>query len=111
MSQPLLELTGVHTHIGAYHILHGVDFAVPEGGVTMLLGRNGAGKTTTLKSIMGVIGKRKGSASTSDWREPALLETVREEGGRLDRYIQNLLDMTRIGHGALSRGSPAARKA
>jgi branched-chain amino acid transport system ATP-binding protein len=26
-----------------------------------LLGRNGAGKTTTLKSIMGVIGKRKGS--------------------------------------------------
>jgi branched-chain amino acid transport system ATP-binding protein len=21
----------VHTHIGAYHILHGVDFAVPEG--------------------------------------------------------------------------------
>ena len=54
MSQPLLELTGVHTHIGAYHILHGVDFAVPEGGVTMLLGRNGAGKSTTLRTIMGL---------------------------------------------------------
>jgi branched-chain amino acid transport system ATP-binding protein len=25
----LLELKGVHTHIGAYHILHGVDLAVP----------------------------------------------------------------------------------
>ena len=50
----LLQLAGVHTHIGAYHILHGVDLVVPEGQVTMLLGRNGAGKTTTLRTIMGL---------------------------------------------------------
>ena len=50
----LLQLKGVHTHIGAYHILHGVDLVVPEGQVTMLLGRNGAGKTTTLRTIMGL---------------------------------------------------------
>jgi len=50
----LLSLRGVHTHIGAYHILHGVDFDVPTGEVTMLLGRNGAGKTTTLRTIMGL---------------------------------------------------------
>jgi len=55
MSQEnLLELQGVHTHIGAYHILHGVDLAVPKGQLTMLLGRNGAGKTTTLRTIMGL---------------------------------------------------------
>ncbi|MDQ1260544.1 MAG: branched-chain amino acid transport system ATP-binding protein [Pseudomonadota bacterium] len=55
MSTPnLLELKGVHTHIGAYHILHGVDLAVPKGQLTMLLGRNGAGKTTTLRTIMGL---------------------------------------------------------
>lgn len=54
MSNALLELQGVHTHIGAYHILHGVDLAVPRGEVTMLLGRNGAGKTTTLRTIMGL---------------------------------------------------------
>ena len=54
MTTPLLELNGVHTHIGAYHILHGVDFSVPQGGVTMLLGRNGAGKSTTLRTIMGL---------------------------------------------------------
>jgi branched-chain amino acid transport system ATP-binding protein len=54
MTANLLELRGVHTHIGAYHILHGVDFAVPEGGITMLLGRNGAGKSTTLRTIMGL---------------------------------------------------------
>ncbi len=50
----LLTLTGVHTHIGRYHILQGVDLAVPQGQVTMLLGRNGAGKTTTLRTIMGL---------------------------------------------------------
>ena len=50
----LLELQGVHTHIGAYHILHGVDLAIPKGELTMLLGRNGAGKTTTLRTIMGL---------------------------------------------------------
>ena len=54
MRDDFLELRGVHTHIGAYHILHGVDLAVPEGQVTMLLGRNGAGKTTTLRTIMGL---------------------------------------------------------
>jgi branched-chain amino acid transport system ATP-binding protein len=54
MTEHLLTLEGVHTHIGAYHILHGVDLAVPRGQLTMLLGRNGAGKTTTLRTIMGL---------------------------------------------------------
>ena len=54
MSDILLSLEGIHTHIGQYHILQGVDLSVPMGGVTMLLGRNGAGKTTTLRTIMGL---------------------------------------------------------
>jgi branched-chain amino acid transport system ATP-binding protein len=54
MSAELLRLDAVHTHIGAYHILHGVDLALPRGGLAMLLGRNGAGKTTTLRTIMGL---------------------------------------------------------
>ncbi|HEX5778894.1 MAG TPA: ABC transporter ATP-binding protein [Xanthobacteraceae bacterium] len=54
MIDPLLTLEDVHTHIGRYHILQGVDLAVPRGGFTVLLGRNGAGKTTTLRTIMGL---------------------------------------------------------
>jgi branched-chain amino acid transport system ATP-binding protein len=63
MSVPILQLHGVHTHIGAYHILHGVDFEVPTGQVTMLLGRNGAGKTTTLRTIMGLWAASQGSVT------------------------------------------------
>ncbi|MEO6361676.1 MAG: ABC transporter ATP-binding protein [Caldimonas sp.] len=59
----LLSLAGVQTHIGTYHILHGVDFDVPAGEVTMLLGRNGAGKTTTLRTIMGLWAASAGSVS------------------------------------------------
>ncbi len=54
MSPILLELKDVHTHIGAYHILHGVNLQIPRGELTLLLGRNGAGKTTTLRTIMGL---------------------------------------------------------
>lgn len=68
MSDALLRLEGVHTHIGQYHILHGVDFAVPRGQLTMLLGRNGAGKTTTLRTIMGLWQASKGKV-TFDGRQ------------------------------------------
>ena len=54
MAENLLTLAGVHTHIGHYHILQGVDLVVPRGELTMLLGRNGAGKTTTLRTILGL---------------------------------------------------------
>src|SRR5712664_4099486 len=57
----MLEVKGLNAWYGESHILHGVDFEVREGEVVTLLGRNGAGKTTTLKSIMGMVERRKGS--------------------------------------------------
>ena len=74
MSDNLLELKGVHTHIGAYHILHGVDLFVPRGQLTMLLGRNGAGKTTTLRTIMGLWHASKGTVHF-DGRDITATET------------------------------------
>jgi two-component system sensor histidine kinase KdpD len=41
-------------------------------------------------------------AAMSETDRHDLLDTVRQEGARLDRCIQNLLDMTRIGHGGLA---------
>lgn len=54
MSEPILTLAAVHADIDQYHILHGVDLAIPAGELTVLLGRNGAGKSTTLRTIMGL---------------------------------------------------------
>jgi branched-chain amino acid transport system ATP-binding protein len=64
----LLTLDGVHTHIGRYHILQGIDFSVAAGQTTMLLGRNGAGKTTTLRTVMGLWQASKGRISLDGQR-------------------------------------------
>jgi branched-chain amino acid transport system ATP-binding protein len=59
---PLLKVAGLEAWYGESHVLHGVDFDVWPGEVVTLLGRNGAGKTTTLKSVMGIVSRRRGSA-------------------------------------------------
>ncbi len=61
VTAPVLTVRDLEAWYGELHILHGIDFEVRPGEVVTLLGRNGAGKSTTLKSIMGIIGKRKGS--------------------------------------------------
>lgn len=58
---PLLDISGLEAWYGESHILHGVNMNVQRGEVVCLLGRNGAGKSTTLRSVMGIVGKRKGS--------------------------------------------------
>ena len=70
----MLRLEGVHTDIGRYRILHGVDLVARRGRVTMLLGRNGAGKTTTLRTIMGLWRARQGRIMF-DGKSLAALET------------------------------------
>ncbi len=65
---PFLAVRDLHAWYGESHVLHGAEFEIRPGEVVTLLGRNGAGKTTTLKSIMGIVGKRRGSV-TFDGRE------------------------------------------
>ena len=61
MATPFLEVKDLQGWYGESHVLHGVNFHVNEGEVVTLLGRNGAGRTSTMRSIMGLIGTRKGS--------------------------------------------------
>lgn len=74
MTEPILSLTDVHTHILQHHILQGVSFEVKPGRATVLLGRNGAGKSTTLRTIMGLYpataGTIKFSGSSIQKRRP-----------------------------------------
>jgi len=85
----MLKLQGVHTHIGQYHILHGVDLAVPRGQLTMLLGRNGAGKTTTLRTIMGLWQASQGSISF-DGRDITKLPTPEIAQGGIAYVPENM---------------------
>jgi branched-chain amino acid transport system ATP-binding protein len=62
----LLTVEALQTFYGKSHVLRDVTFAVPRGGITVLLGRNGAGKTTTLRSIMGLTPPRAGAVRFKD---------------------------------------------
>ncbi len=64
-TKTLLAVEDLHVYLGQSHVLQGVTFDVPEGGVTALLGRNGVGKTTTLRAILGLV-DRRGSIRLGD---------------------------------------------
>jgi branched-chain amino acid transport system ATP-binding protein len=65
VAPPLLAVRDLHVHLGQSHVLQGVTFDVPDGGVTALLGRNGVGKTSTLRAILG-LSDRHGSVLLGD---------------------------------------------
>jgi len=51
----MLIVKDLNQYYSGSHILRNVNFEVPKGQLTSLLGRNGVGKTTLLKSLMGVV--------------------------------------------------------
>lgn len=57
---------------------------------------------TPLVTIIGAAGSLADTPGLPPDARKDLAENIREEGERLDRYVQNLLDMTRIGNGALT---------
>jgi branched-chain amino acid transport system ATP-binding protein len=65
----LLEVANLGAFYGATQALHGLSFALEQGGITTLLGANGAGKTTTLRAISGLV---------------KTIGEVRFEGARID---------------------------
>jgi urea transport system ATP-binding protein len=62
----LLKVEKLNQYYGGSHILRNLDFEVPAGKVTTLLGRNGVGKTTLLKTLMGIIAPRTGDILLND---------------------------------------------
>ena len=61
----MLDVAALDAWYGKAQILYGVSLRVDEGECVALMGRNGAGKSTTLKTIMGLLARRRGRVS---WR-------------------------------------------
>jgi branched-chain amino acid transport system ATP-binding protein len=56
----MLEVAGLEAWYGQARVLYGVSLAVGAGECVALVGRNGAGKSTTMKTIMGLMARRRG---------------------------------------------------
>ncbi len=87
---PILELRAVKAFYGQSEVLHGIDVAVEEGGMAVLLGANGAGKTTTLRAICGMV-RREGE--------------IRFAGTRLDRRTTEEIAGLGVAHVPEGRGT------
>ncbi len=61
MSEPLLEVEGLHAGYGGFPVLHGVDLSVNAGEIVAVVGPNGAGKSTLLKTIFRLLDTQAGS--------------------------------------------------
>ncbi|WP_050628582.1 ABC transporter ATP-binding protein [Bradyrhizobium viridifuturi] len=59
----MLQVSKLNAWYGASHALQDISLEVTKGEIVCLIGRNGAGKTTTLKSIMGLMGRTRGSVT------------------------------------------------
>lgn len=109
----LLELKGLHAWYGESHVLHGVDMTIAEGEMVTILGRNGVGKTTTLRTITGILRKRRGEIRLNgrDMMQVPLHRTahygigyVPEERGIFAslNVLENLMLPPAVGEGGMS---------
>jgi urea transport system ATP-binding protein len=56
----MLTVKNLNQYYGGSHILRDLNFEIPPGKVTALLGRNGVGKTTLLRTLMGLVPAKTG---------------------------------------------------
>lgn len=109
----LLEIKNLNAWYGESHVLHGVNMTIGEGEMVTILGRNGVGKTTTLRTITGILRKRRGEIRLNghDMMQVPLHRTahhglgyVPEERGIFAslNVIENLMLPPAVGEGGMS---------
>jgi branched-chain amino acid transport system ATP-binding protein len=111
----LLEARGLEAQYRWTKVLHGIDFAVEEGGITTILGANGAGKTTTLRAVCGMIktagevhfdGRRIDGRATEDIVRLGIAHVPEGRGTFVNLTVEENL---RLGaYGRRRGGGPAA---
>ncbi|KAA5543759.1 ABC transporter ATP-binding protein [Roseiconus nitratireducens] len=106
MSDNAIELRRLTRYFSGRAVIRDLDFVVPTGRVTALLGLNGAGKTTTIRILMGLLAPTRGQAITLG--EPAMnlpIETRARIGYAVEGHflypsmrVQQCRDFQRSGH-------------
>ena len=57
----LIEISGIEAGYGGAPILNGVDIAIEQSDIAVIVGPNGAGKSTILKAIFGLVSVSNGA--------------------------------------------------
>ena len=62
----LITISGIEAGYGGAPILNGVDLAIEQSDIAVIVGPNGAGKSTILKAVFGLVRISKGTVTFQD---------------------------------------------
>ncbi len=87
MAAPIIQLSGLTKRFGDQEVLRGLDLAIEEGSVSVIIGRSGGGKSVLLKHVIGLMRPDSGTVTVDgeaiqDMSERGL-NTVRRKFGLL----------------------------
>jgi phospholipid/cholesterol/gamma-HCH transport system ATP-binding protein len=80
-----IRVQNVYKSFGRNQVLNGLDFAIPEGMITVILGPSGTGKSVLIKHLIGLLFPDEGEilvhgASVAEMRQAELLAMQRRFG-------------------------------
>ena len=110
MTQPIIEVRGLHKRFGALHVLRGIDLAVQPGERIAIIGGSGSGKSTLLRCLnfmelpsegqvllggepVGAVSKGRDGSTTTAYPEAALC-CVRQRVGMVFQQFNLFPHMT-----------------
>ena len=67
MSEPVVDIRGLHVRFGEVEAVAGIDVQAHAGQATALLGRNGAGKSTTMRVLAGLVPPTEVRCTSAAW--------------------------------------------
>jgi phospholipid/cholesterol/gamma-HCH transport system ATP-binding protein len=69
-----IEFVDVHKTFGRNHVLRGLNMALPEGRISMILGPSGTGKSVCIKHIVGLLYPDEGDVIVQGQSIPSLAD-------------------------------------
>ncbi|MGL4370751.1 MAG: ATP-binding cassette domain-containing protein, partial [Spirochaetota bacterium] len=92
----MIEVTNLSVSFPGNAVLSNLTFSVPDGGISVILGKNGSGKSVLLKAIAGLLPFSSGTVTVNGIpsgtslyfqnkeNEPTLIAYVFQKGGLFD---------------------------
>ena len=68
--RPMIKVSGLRKSFGGQPVLRGVDLEVPDGSITIIIGRSGGGKSVFLKHLIGLLRPDAGASWSTGWTSP-----------------------------------------
>jgi phospholipid/cholesterol/gamma-HCH transport system ATP-binding protein len=84
MNHALIEIRNLRKSFQGQEVLRGVNLSVPEGGITLIIGKSGGGKSVLLKHIVGLLQPDSGEVL---FQGRSLTDMRRSERGALARSM------------------------